>query len=610
MTFKLSLIASLLLSGSALAQNILIDGDFEQQNSPLTQFTHDSSPWQLVDYLDKYSAIAGQYQPDPANIALSGHSVMFVKNGAVRQLLSEGLIVDESYVLSLDLGRATQGGFPEYRIGLQAGDQFVELASSATHGVPKKGQFRTLEVEYHLGEKHHDFISGTEPVYLLIEALAEAGSNQLLVDNVSLTQGELALNSRVLDSDQDGMPDQWETRMGLDLLDDQDAELDTDGDGVSNLEEYQAQSDPRNPTDQLKPLQGLRLKQQKLAQAPSVNSLARLPIEISGIRFIPQSADPLTCDAGSEGGTYYNSSTKLTMVCNGTSWIAVQGQDLVDDADADVTNEIQILSRTGTTISLSRSGGSVEDKVDDADADVTNEIQTLTRSGSTISLSKSGGSFEDKVEDADADAANEIQTLTRSGNTISLSKSGGSFTDAVNDADADATNEIQTLSIAGNVVSLTQGGSVTLNSNDADANPTNELQTLSLTGNKLSLSSGGGEVTLTDQVNDADANASNELITAVTYDASAQQVTVSEGANSKSVSLTNLASKSYVNAQVQAAVAANSGGLKFVAFGELDGESCNVTVNTGSYMSSYYCQCSGGASRVRFGVSTYACVIP
>jgi hypothetical protein len=54
-----------------------------------------------------------------------------------------------------------------------------------------------------------------------------------------------------LDSDMDGMPDQWEQSAGLDPLNPGDAGEDDDGDGQSNLAEYFAGTDPGNPTDVL-----------------------------------------------------------------------------------------------------------------------------------------------------------------------------------------------------------------------------------------------------------------------------------------------------------------------------------------------------------------------
>jgi hypothetical protein len=54
----------------------------------------------------------------------------------------------------------------------------------------------------------------------------------------------------------------------------------------------------------------------------------------------------------------------------------------------------------------------VENK-DDADADATNEIQMLSKAGSTVTLSNGGCTFTDDVDDADADATNEIQTVSK-----------------------------------------------------------------------------------------------------------------------------------------------------------------------------------------------------
>ncbi|MEM6800546.1 MAG: tail fiber domain-containing protein [Bacteroidota bacterium] len=146
---------------------------------------------------------------------------------------------------------------------------------------------------------------------------------------------------------------------------------------------------------------------------------------------------------------------------DGFEWVAMDDQK--DDADADPLNEIQSLSKSGNTVSLSAGGGSFVDEVDDADADPTNEIQTISKSGSTVSLSNGGGDFTDEVNDADADPANEIQIISKSGSTVSLSNGGGDFTDEVNDADADPVNEIQSLSISGNDLTLSNsGGTVSL----------------------------------------------------------------------------------------------------------------------------------------------------
>jgi len=92
----------------------------------------------------------------------------------------------------------------------------------------------------------------------------------------------------------------------------------------------------------------------------------------------------------------------------------------IDDADADPTNELQALSVTGDSLTLSN-GNTVElPVINDADADPTNEIQVLSRSSDTIYLSNGGYAVlpVDQVNDADADPSNEIQTITRSGTDI------------------------------------------------------------------------------------------------------------------------------------------------------------------------------------------------
>ena len=56
-----------------------------------------------------------------------------------------------------------------------------------------------------------------------------------------------------LDSDHDGMPDEWEKKYGLDPNDPSDAAKDADGDGYTNLEEYLNGTDPTKFVDYAKP---------------------------------------------------------------------------------------------------------------------------------------------------------------------------------------------------------------------------------------------------------------------------------------------------------------------------------------------------------------------
>ena len=68
-----------------------------------------------------------------------------------------------------------------------------------------------------------------------------------LTDNEEyLNTGTDAANS---DSDSDGMPDGWEVMFGLNPLNDADAAMDADEDGMSNLKEYFDQTDPTDAND-------------------------------------------------------------------------------------------------------------------------------------------------------------------------------------------------------------------------------------------------------------------------------------------------------------------------------------------------------------------------
>lgn len=65
-------------------------------------------------------------------------------------------------------------------------------------------------------------------------------------DGDEIRAGTNPLGNGELDSDQDEMPDKWETKYGL-LVNSKDAEQDADKDGLTNIEEYLHDTDPKNP---------------------------------------------------------------------------------------------------------------------------------------------------------------------------------------------------------------------------------------------------------------------------------------------------------------------------------------------------------------------------
>jgi hypothetical protein len=61
------------------------------------------------------------------------------------------------------------------------------------------------------------------------------------------TDGDGVGNNADTDDDNDDMPDDFELANGLDPLDEADAAGDADGDGFTNLEEFEAGTDPQDP---------------------------------------------------------------------------------------------------------------------------------------------------------------------------------------------------------------------------------------------------------------------------------------------------------------------------------------------------------------------------
>ncbi len=90
--------------------------------------------------------------------------------------------------------------------------------------------------------------------------------------------------------------------------------------------------------------------------------------------------------------------------------------------DADTANELQTLSIQGNLLTISK-GNSIRipRSGSDADADPTNELQMLVRDGDKIKLEPRGGFVTDQYEDADADPTNEFQTLSLDGTELTLS---------------------------------------------------------------------------------------------------------------------------------------------------------------------------------------------
>ncbi len=174
--------------------------------------------------------------------------------------------------------------------------------------------------------------------------------------------------------------------------------------------------------------------------------------------------------------------------------------DAHTDADSDPLNEIQTISKSGSTVTLSDGGGSFADAVDDADNDPNNEIETW----STLAGIPSDFADDiDNVDDADNDPTNEIETWST---LAGIPSDFADDIDNVDDADNDPTNEIETWSTLAGIP--TDFADDVDNVDDADNDPTNEIETWStLAGIPADFAD---EI---DNVVDADNDPTNEIET-------------------------------------------------------------------------------------------------
>lgn len=179
---------------------------------------------------------------------------------------------------------------------------------------------------------------------------------------------------------------------------------------------------------------------------PSLGSFATVGWG-SGTKFLKVEIDPAGGTNYQLQGTSQMLSVPYALYAENTTLqagtgIAVSGNTVTNTGDLSTTNELQSLSLSGTVLTLSNNGGSVN-----------------LPSGGTNYTAGTGISIAGNVI---SNTAPDQGVFINPGTGIGVSGVYPVFSIS-NNGDLSATNEIQTLSLAGNVLSLSNnGGSVTL----------------------------------------------------------------------------------------------------------------------------------------------------
>ena len=127
--------------------------------------------------------------------------------------------------------------------------------------------------------------------------ISVAGQPAILNENLIIesdgASGSIIRVVRAMDTDQDGMDDDWESNNNLDPLVN-DAGLDPDNDGLTNIEEYNANSNPQNPdsdADGLNDGEEVNIHTTDPAHADSDNDLLSDGEEINSYQTDPINPD-------------------------------------------------------------------------------------------------------------------------------------------------------------------------------------------------------------------------------------------------------------------------------------------------------------------------------
>ena len=286
-------------SWSIEATELVQDGSFELQVIAEGGVATNSSFWDFSanNMSGLYNPTAVQY----ANESQYGNVTYVNKNAKTSQNLGTPLEMGKTYNVSMDIGWRDDNTFISYNVGFRVGGSYIPIQMT---GTPIKGQFVHATGTLTTDASHQALVDSGDNIILELSN-PNSTISQNHFDNVSVK-----VVNTVSDSDGDGMTDNWETAYGLNPTDPNDGSTDFDGDGFSNLDEFNANTDPTNNTDYPN-------------QYTYVNSGNT---EVQGaLRLKPMNSAPVNCDNNNLGAIYFDNSLLQALICDGTNWNEYRG---------------------------------------------------------------------------------------------------------------------------------------------------------------------------------------------------------------------------------------------------------------------------------------------
>jgi hypothetical protein len=217
----------------------------------------------------------------------------------------------------------------------------------------------------------------------------------------------------------------------------------------------------------------------------------------------------------------WDSSTRVLSI-SGTD-TPINLSELKDDADADITNEIQDLSLTGDLLTITKNTSSAGIDLGKYLDDTDKQQMAFNTSDNILSLTNSTSvDLTSLKNDADFDVTNEIQDIKLTGDLLTITKNDGSTGVSLNKYLDDTDKQQLGFSTSTNILTLTNSVSVDLSSlkNDADYDPANEIQSLNYTESDLTKSlsiSGSNSVVLDNKVAFRAKNTSSDVAAINSY---------------------------------------------------------------------------------------------